>query len=306
MLVKKKIFTLSMVLMLFAFVTNINAEEKVINANGGEVNIMGTVTPVPEYTKWIYFSFETGEVVGESAFVLKDTVAGNVCTEVPDEEWNARTDWDIAFHATDIRTNGLNAVRIADTTSVKPLDEVYADLTTAPKEGYEADDVLTGVFIGSMTEGMPPPRATQMSGCKATQGWAQFGMTGGGTVMNPMVVVFKLANGKYVKVYLKEFENDIDEPGYILLEYDEIDFPTSNVNVENTQISVYPNPAIDVVNVALPDSENNMPICIYSISGTLLKQVNGQAGLNTISVSDLPGGMYIVKANKLTKKLIVK
>lgn len=303
---KKKIFTLSTLLMLFAFVSNINAEEKIINANGGEVNVMGTVIQVPEYTKWFYFSFETGEVVGESAFVLTDTVAGNYCTEVPDEEWAARTDWDIAFHATDIRTNGLMAVRVADTTSAIGLFEEYTNLTVAPKEGYEADDVLEGSFIGSMTDGMPPPRAAQILGCKATHGWAQYGMTGGGTVMNPTVVVFKLANGKYVKVYLKDFENEEGDPGYIKIEYAEIDYPTSNVNVENTQISVYPNPATDVVNVVLPDSENNIPIVIYNVSGTAVKQINGQAGINTVTVSDLPVGMYIVRANKLTKKLIVK
>lgn len=303
---KKKIFTLSIFTMLLAFVMNSNAKEKDINVNGGEVNIMGQVRNVPEYTKWFYFSFEKGEVVGDSPFILKDTVEGKYATEVPDTEWAARTDWDIAFHATDIRTNGLTAVRIADTTSVTPLDEVYAGLKSAPKEGFEEDGTLEGTFIGSMTEGMPPPRAAQMLGCKATHGWVKYGMTGGATVMNRMVVVFKLANGKYIKAYLKEFENDVDEPGYIVMEYDEISSPTSNADIENTQISVYPNPATDVVNVVLPDSGENTPIVIYNIAGSIVKQINGQAGLNTISVSDLSGGVYIVKANQLTQKLIVK
>ena len=307
MLMNKKIFTLSIFAMLFAFVMNGKAEEKIINANGGEVTIMGQVQKVPEYTKWLYFSFEKGEIVGESAFTLKDTTATKVGTEVPDAEWAARKDWDIAFHATDIRTNGLTAVRMADTTSTTPLDQVYANLTEAPEEGYEADAILEGTFIGSMSEGMPPPRAAQMSGCKATQGWANFGMTGGGNAMNQMVVVFKLNDDKYVKVYLKEFENEEGDPGYIKMEYAELSTdPSSNADIENTQISVYPNPATDVVNVMLPDAGNNTPIIIYNISGAVVKQVNGQAGVNTIAVSDLSAGMYIVKANKLTQKLIVK
>lgn len=290
----KKIFTLSMFLMLFAFVMNSNAEDKEVNANGGETAFGN----IPEYTKWFYFSFETGEVVGESAFIIEDG------SEIPDAVWAGRTDWDIAFHATDIRTNGLEAVLIADTLSEKPLDEVYAELTEAPAEGFEADDMLDGTFIGGMTS-MPPLFVGQMHACKATHGWATYGRASSST--NPMVVVFKLAEDKYVKVYLKEFYNEEGHPGFIKLEYAVLgDDGSSNDNIEGVKVSVYPNPATDVVNVVMPDSQENTPIGVYAISGALVKQVKAQAGVNTISVSELPAGMYVVKTNISAHKILVK
>ncbi len=296
----KKFFTLSMFLMLFAFVTNGNAEEKVIEVYGGETDFGND----PGYGKWFYFSFENGEVMGESAFVIEDANAANIGTEIPNVEWAARNDWDIAFHSTDIRTNGLEAVLIADTTSEKPLAEVYAELTEAPAEGFEADEMLTGTFIASMAS-MPPLRATQISGCKATHGWASYGMRG--TVVNSMVVVFKLSGEKYVKAYFKEFLSEEGKPGYIKLEYAVLgDDGSSNENIEGVKVSVYPNPATEAISVVMPDSQENTPIGVYSISGALVKQVNASAGVNTISVSELPAGMYVVKTNSTAHKVIVR
>jgi hypothetical protein len=301
MFMNKKIFTLLTILMCFAFGMSGNAEEKIINAYGGET-MFGKV---PEYTKWFYFSFVTGEIVGESTFTLKD-IEGYVGTEVPSEEWMARDDWDIAFHATDIRTNGLKTVMVADTTSEKPLAEVYAELKNAPVEGFEADGDTAGTFIASM-EAMPPNLTRNMSVCKATHGWAALGMGGGKAVMNTKVVVFQLAEDKYVKVYLKEFENEEGDPGYIKLEYAVLDDDgSSNESVEGVKVSVYPNPATDVVNVVMPDAQENTSIGIYSLSGALVKQVNAGAGINTVSVAELSAGMYIVKTNSTAHKILVK
>lgn len=46
--------------------------------------------------KWTYFSFETGDVVGQSTFA----------DEQEDASWAARTDWDLAICGEHLKTNG--------------------------------------------------------------------------------------------------------------------------------------------------------------------------------------------------------
>ena len=297
----KKKFTLSMILMLFSFVANSGAEEKNININGGET-MFGNI---PEFTKWYYYSFAVGDTIGSSLFAVEEVGDDKIKTEIPDAGWAARDDWDIAFHATDIRTNGLKAVLIADTTSAIPLDEVYVNLKNAPSDGYAADAIVDGRFIYSMA-GMPPLYVGKLSVCLATNGWATYGM--GVSSINSMVVVFEKPDGKYVKLYLKEFYNEEGHPGYIKLEYEEITLEggSGNINPEKVKISVFPNPATDVVNVVIPDSEDQALIEIFSISGELVKQAKAFAGVHTIPVSGLSAGMYIVKVGGSMQKFIVK
>lgn len=296
----KKIFTFSIIPVLTNFCANGQKTTAIVDINGGYINIMGTTLNVPDYTKWYYFSFETGSIVGSSDFILED-VENNIGTEIPNAEWTTRTDWDIAFHATDIRTNNAEAILIADATSITPLDEVYADLTEAPESGYSSDEMLSGTFISSMAA-MPPLRATTMSGCVATHGWAVFSSTGGST--NPSVVVFKLTNGKYVKVYLKEFFNEENKPGYINIEYKIIPAAALGINnYENININIYPNPVSDVLNIELSEKAS---FIIYNIIGVIVKESLLYEGRNEIPVSDLPAGTYFIKSNDNTKKFIIK
>ena len=214
----KKVFTLILSTLL-AFGMNSRAESVTVDVNDGTN---------PDYTKWYYFSFATGEVVGTSAFTLENVSGAGIGTEVPSKEWATRSDWDIAFHSTDIRTNDAKALFFADATSNIPVDELYAGLLEAPAGEYAADEVLSGTFIQSVSS-MPPPRATSMSACAATSAWATYGM--GGSVVNQKVIVFKLESGAYVKVYLKDFfkeEGEESLPGFIEMEYAYIPFEGQN------------------------------------------------------------------------------
>ncbi len=255
----------------------------------------------PDYSKWYYFSFTSGKIVGSSNFTLENLNGAGIGTEVPNAEWAARTDWDIAFHATDIRTNGAKAVLVSDVAA--SLDDTYAALTTAPADGYEADQVISGTFIQSLSS-MPPPRATQMSACKVTNGWATYGM--GGSSVKPMVVVFKLTNEKYVKVYLKNFYDENEVPGFITMEYAEISAPGGSTGIDSNikdRFSIYPNPATDILNVELV---NPATIVIYNLSGVVVKQVRANAGVNPIVISNLGAGTYIIKAGNQVQKFMVK
>ena len=71
----------------------------------------------------------------------------------------------------------------------------------------------------------------------------------------------------------------------------------------NTHMSIYPNPAVDRLNVTL---SQNAEIVVYNIMGQKVMSVEGFAGANTINLSNLNSGIYFVNAGSDTQKFIVK
>jgi serine/threonine protein kinase len=73
-------------------------------------------------------------------------------------------------------------------------------------------------------------------------------------------------------------------------------------------ISLYPNPAITVLNIENASTLTIDAVAIYSINGSLLREINNQQNLETISVADLASGIYFVKIKSndkvITKKFI--
>lgn len=74
-------------------------------------------------------------------------------------------------------------------------------------------------------------------------------------------------------------------------------------------VSLSPNPANDFVNIVLT---SNMTLNIYSVNGALVYTENLQEGTNTISVSNLKSGLYIINliddnsGSSRNSKLIIK
>ncbi|MGN0189855.1 MAG: HmuY family protein [Candidatus Cryptobacteroides sp.] len=79
-------------------------------------------------TKWTYFSFDTGQVVGQSTFLSAEE----------DKEWEQRLDWDFAICGDYIKTNGgdsgqgLGGIQRDYTSNFLTLSE-------APEDGYLVD-----------------------------------------------------------------------------------------------------------------------------------------------------------------------
>jgi hypothetical protein len=71
----------------------------------------------------------------------------------------------------------------------------------------------------------------------------------------------------------------------------------------NTKMNLYPNPAVDQLNITL---NQNTDIVIYNIMGQNVMTVEGHAGANTINISNLMSGVYFVNAGTETQKFIVK
>lgn len=292
-------FTLFMLSLLI--VTGITAQSTTFKYSlyGGKVNIMGDELDIPDLGHWHYFSFETGTVIGKSEAVLENVNPGNTGSEKIDEEWAARTDWDIAFHSTDIRTNRGSAIKIADSKTEENLNAVFANLTKAPEDGYMADETLSGTFIFAM-QSMPPLRTAQLSACGATHGWATFGM--GATDTNPTVVVFKTATGKYIKAYLKKFygEGTEESPavGDLEMVYEIFSNGSGIGSSETDTNTAYVSGGV----LYTQNSSNNMNLEIYNLAGTLVKA----AGTTSVSVSDIDKGVYIVRMEVEGKNKIQK
>lgn len=83
-------------------------------------------------------------------------------------------------------------------------------------------------------------------------------------------------------------------------------FPDAGVGVSeshNTQMALYPNPAVDQLNITL---NQNAGIVIYNIMGQAVMNVEGHVGVNSINISELNAGIYFVSAGSDTQKFIVK
>lgn len=74
---------------------------------------------------------------------------------------------------------------------------------------------------------------------------------------------------------------------------------TGTENLDVLKINFYPNPVIN--NLHISSTEEVEQVSIYSLSGTLIKQVNGN--VNIIDMSNLKGGSYLLKAK--TKQGII-
>ena len=85
-------------------------------------------------------------------------------------------------------------------------------------------------------------------------------------------------------------------------------FPEMGVGLEeqngrNTHMTLYPNPAVDRLNVSL---SQNAEIVIYNMMGQVIRTMDGQVGANTIDLSGLNSGVYFINAGSDTQKFIVK
>lgn len=85
-------------------------------------------------------------------------------------------------------------------------------------------------------------------------------------------------------------------------------FPEVGLNVnenvnDNVRMSLYPNPAVDQLNVNL---SKNAEIAVYNVMGQMIFAKEGHVGINNLDLSSLNAGVYFVKAGSETQKFIVK
>lgn len=158
---------------------------------------------ISDFVKWHYFSFEKGEFVGEGSSNPEDG---------DDAKWAERTDWDIAFHYTNVRTNGgtsgkgKGAVLALETEDFESVKEVSA-------EKFSAD-----TKEGKVMHGMPP-KFLQSSYNSVISDWYAQGHGQPATIKKKNVFIIKTATGKYAKIQLTNVLNSKDEARFITVKY---------------------------------------------------------------------------------------
>ena len=68
------------------------------------------------------------------------------------------------------------------------------------------------------------------------------------------------------------------------------------------QLSIYPNPAIDNINLILPNNTESQYIEIFNTIGVLMKKITVTE--QPISITDLPNGMYLVRLNNYPQQIV--
>lgn len=86
---------------------------------------------------------------------------------------------------------------------------------------------------------------------------------------------------------------------------------TSIAAVENPiQVLTYPNPANDVLTIAVGEKELNTRLTLTDLNGKTLDTFALSAGLNTYATTTLPNGIYLLQiantTNSVTKKLVIQ
>jgi len=77
----------------------------------------------------------------------------------------------------------------------------------------------------------------------------------------------------------------------------------NNVN-ENSNLSIYPNPTYDYLNISGVESDNpTFKVAIYSVEGTMVKQITFTNGFTPIFVGDLSKGIYLVRISEDEKTI---
>lgn len=105
------------------------------------------------------------------------------------------------------------------------------------------------------------------------------------------------------KIYTLWASNISGGSPYVILDLSQKTPRNSELDVTNAQtdklflnnITLYPNPAQNTLNINLPSNLNNIPVSIYSIEGKLVLTKRISSDKSYLEVENLPKGYYIVR-----------
>jgi len=83
-----------------------------------------------------------------------------------------------------------------------------------------------------------------------------------------------------------------------------VDVQLSNNDFEKANLSYYPNPVTDILNINY--SENIIQVFIFNLSGQMIKSLNTNSNHIEIDMSDLSSGIYFVQLKTSNKEQFVK
>lgn len=80
-----------------------------------------------------------------------------------------------------------------------------------------------------------------------------------------------------------------------------VSIPTSVEAYENENLSVYPNPCTDIIRI---QTSGNEFITLYDVRGTVIMQTQATDTVTELNVNELPSGIYFVKCDNKTAKIV--
>jgi hypothetical protein len=175
------------------------------------------------YTDWHFFSFEKGEVIGSC----------NAGDSTVYESWRKRIDWDLAFHRQNIKTNsGVSGVGLGGILEYPQETLDFDAIREAPEEGYKTDVPDSVIYdMSQMAAGKIGYAYTGLS--QPPRRWAVLTdmMNSVWTYMQTAFIV-RTAEGKYAKIYLKNFQSNIGGSGTVTMQYVYQSDGTVNLNIK--------------------------------------------------------------------------
>lgn len=171
-------------------------KEEILEPEKSQVVAETTTIDASAYGKWVYFSFKENKVVDISDFTnsLK---------------------WDIGFHRQNVRVNcGKSGIGQGGTHDAGKVD--FASVKEAPETGYALNDSIKILEEFSM-----PPVYVTVPGDTVLAKWIDIhhGQSGPEYNYNDHIYVIKTADGKYAKIWLKNYFDDESTSGHITMKY---------------------------------------------------------------------------------------
>lgn len=149
------------------------------------------------YNAWTYFSFD------------EDTV-------VSINDYTTSTDWDIAFHRSDIRVNcGQSGSGLGGSYNMGKVN--FSSVVEAPADGYSLNTTIN--ILESYT--IPPVYVT-VPGDTLVSKWLTITTSNTAPpsyIYNDNIYIIRTAKGKYAKIWLSNYFNSNAKSGYITMKY---------------------------------------------------------------------------------------
>jgi hypothetical protein len=152
--------------------------------------------------QWVYFSFKNNSEV----------------SSVDSTNFQTSLDWDIAFHSRHVRLNGgASGPGTAEALDLGVVD--WDSVLTAPTVGYVKDAFVDSILFAGVGEFGPIYIGTYLNPVFETAFTYDITTYPPTYTANKNVYVIKLAEGKFVKIIMTDYYNDMGESGYITFKY---------------------------------------------------------------------------------------
>ncbi len=93
-----------------------------------------------------------------------------------------------------------------------------------------------------------------------------------------------------------------DTIGFVVALEEDVEISATNLSAEDVKIEVYPNPSSDYINI---NSSVKGQAYLYNSVGTLCKQITINSESQKVNISDLSSGLYLLKLNNVTKRILI-